>query len=58
MRLAILVALIGTAWCLGQGPGGFQPASSNVMNAQYPRVDGSSRVEIRFKAPEIRAKFG
>jgi enterochelin esterase family protein len=30
----------------------FEPASTNVWGAQYPRVDGAGRVEIRIKAPE------
>ena len=31
---------------------GFQPASTNVWDAQYPRVDSAGRVEIRVKAPD------
>jgi enterochelin esterase family protein len=29
----------------------FKPAPSNVLDAQFPKVDSNSRVQIRFKAP-------
>jgi enterochelin esterase-like enzyme len=38
----------------------FRPASTNVWDAQYPRVDSAGRVEIRIKAPEatkVRVNF-
>ena len=38
----------------------FRPASTNVWGAQYPRVDGKGRVEVRLKAPEaarVRLNF-
>ena len=38
----------------------FQPATTNVWGAQYPRVDAKGRVEVRIKAPEatkIRLNF-
>ncbi len=60
MRLAIFAALTASALCLAQNPGDFKPAASNVLNAQYPRVDSNSRVEIRFKAPDaakVRVNF-
>ncbi|NWG14713.1 MAG: esterase, partial [Acidobacteria bacterium] len=40
--------------------GDFKPASTNVWGAEYPRVDRTGRVEIRFRAPEatqVRANF-
>jgi enterochelin esterase family protein len=43
-----------------QDTGDFRPASTNVWGAEYPRVDGTGRVEIRFKAAEaakVRANF-
>lgn len=46
----LAIVLVGSA-CYAGTPGGFQPASTNVWGAQYPRVDGSGRVEIRVKAP-------
>jgi enterochelin esterase family protein len=52
MAMALLLAArLGTA----QEPGVFQPASSNVWGAQYPRVDGAGKVELRIKAPEAAA---
>jgi enterochelin esterase family protein len=52
MRLITIVALVATLFCFAQESGDFRPASSNVLDAQYPRVDSKSRVEIRFKAPD------
>jgi len=52
----LLVASLSHA----QEPGGFRPAATNVWGAEYPRVDGSGRVEIRIKAPEaatVRVNF-
>ena len=40
--------------------GDFQPATTNVLDASYPRVDGSSRVQLRIKAPDatkVRVNF-
>ena len=59
MRLtAFMIALSSVS--LAQNASDFKPASSNVINAQYPRVDSKSRVEIRFKAPDaskVRVNF-
>lgn len=52
MKLAVMAIVLGASLCYGQEPGDFKPATSNVMDAQYPKVDGNSRVEIRFKAPD------
>jgi enterochelin esterase family protein len=38
--------------CLAQNASDFKPVTSNVLDAQYPRVDSNSQVEIRFKAPD------
>jgi len=38
----------------------FKPATTNVWGAEYPRVDGTGRVEVRLKAPEatkVRLNF-
>ena len=38
----------------------FEPATTNVRGAAYPRVDGASRVELRVKAPDatkVRVNF-
>ena len=44
----LCLAALGSA----QAPSDFRPASSNVWDAQYPRVDSKGRVEVRLKAPE------
>src|SRR5579884_3396792 len=60
MRRIGLIMMLVAPFCLAQESGDFKPASSNVLDAQYPRVDGSSRVEIRIKAPsaeKVRVNF-
>ncbi len=60
MRLVALAILMTASCCFAQDSGNFTPASSNVLDAQYPRVDSNSRVQIRFKAPEatkVRVNF-
>jgi enterochelin esterase family protein len=60
MRLTAALMLVATPFCLAQVSGDFKPATSNVLDAQYPRVDSNSRVEIRFKAPDaskVRVNF-
>ena len=37
--------------CCAQEVGDFQPSSTNVWGANYPRVDNAGRVQIRLKAP-------
>jgi enterochelin esterase family protein len=56
--LVLLSCLAAPAWA--QEPADFRPASSNVWDAQYPRVDSKGRVEVRLKAPEamkVRLNF-
>lgn len=38
--------------CWAQAAGDFRPASTNVWDAQYPRIDAAGRVQVRVKAPE------
>lgn len=52
MKLALLAIVLGASLCYGQDQGDFKPATSNVLDAQYPRVDGNSRVQVRLKAPD------
>jgi enterochelin esterase family protein len=52
MKGYAIALLLLSSHCYAQTADGFHPASSNVLDAQYPRVDGNSRVEIRFKAPD------
>jgi enterochelin esterase family protein len=50
-RLAYaLVLLAGT--CFAQDATQFQPAETNVLNAEYPRIDATGRVQLRVKAPD------
>jgi enterochelin esterase-like enzyme len=49
--------LMAAAWVLAASigwaaPGEFRPATTNVWDAQYPRVDDAGRVQVRIKAPE------
>ena len=37
--------------CCAQEVGDFQPSSTNVWGANYPRVDNAGRVQVRVKAP-------
>jgi enterochelin esterase-like enzyme len=51
VRSAILIFLFASlGWA--QQSGDFQPSSTNVWGADYPRVDSTGRVEVRVKAPE------
>jgi len=52
LKSAILVIAFMSSTCSAQATDEFQPASSNVWGAAYPRVDGSGRVQIRIKAPD------
>ena len=43
-----------------QNASDFQPASTNVWGAEYPRVDSKGRVQLRVKAPDamkVRVNF-
>ena len=60
MKLMFAVMILSASLCYAQNPADFKPASSNVMDAQFPKVDSGSRVQIRFKAPEatkVRLNF-
>jgi len=60
MRSTAMALLLSASFCLAQESGDFKPATSNVLDAQYPKVDSSSRVQIRFKAPDaskVRVNF-
>ena len=52
-QFGIALALLSmAAVCSAQQTGEFKPAETNVWGAEYPRVDGTGRVEIRIKAPD------
>lgn len=55
----MLIVLVGSL-CFAQQSADFQPASTNVWGADYPKVDNSGRVLVRIKAPEatkVRLNF-
>ncbi|MGA7315440.1 MAG: alpha/beta hydrolase-fold protein [Silvibacterium sp.] len=60
MKMIGIVVLLTASYCFGQDSGDFKPATSNVLDAQYPKVDSNSRVLLRFKAPDaakVRLSF-
>ena len=52
MKLIGFAVLLLTGFCCAQSPDGFQPASTNVWGADYPRVDANGRAQFRIKAPD------
>ncbi len=51
-------AFVTTGW--SQDSGDYKPASTNVLDAPYPRVDSASRAQFRIKAPgatSVRLNF-
>jgi enterochelin esterase-like enzyme len=59
LRFAILVFL-SLSCCWAQESDNFQPSTTNVWAAAYPRVDSAGRVQIRVKAPDatkVRLNF-
>src|ERR1051325_14341 len=58
MKLLGISILLLVSLCNAQEAGSFQPSSTNVWGAEYPRVDAVGRVEIRVKAPDaIKVKL-
>jgi enterochelin esterase-like enzyme len=60
MKKLGLAVLFLASVCSAQESADFRPATTNVWGAEYPRVDGEGRVEIRMKAPEaakVRLNF-
>jgi enterochelin esterase-like enzyme len=58
-QVGLALVLMATV-CSAQESGDFHPATTNVWGAEYPRVDGIGRVEVRIKAPEatkVRLNF-
>ncbi|HVE58835.1 MAG TPA: alpha/beta hydrolase-fold protein [Pyrinomonadaceae bacterium] len=57
---AVLAFVAFTCPCYAQDGSDFQPATTNVWGAQYPRVDSKGRVQLRVKAPDavkVRVNF-
>jgi enterochelin esterase-like enzyme len=61
MKLWVGIAsLVLATACCAQESGTFEPASTNVWGAEYPRVDNAGRVQVRVKAPDatkVRVNF-
>jgi hypothetical protein len=45
MKLIGIGVLLEASLCFAQDSSDFKPATSNVLDAQYPKVDGNSRVQ-------------
>ena len=52
MKKAGWALFLVASLCSAQESGEFRPAATNVWGAEYPRVDGAGRVEVRIKAPD------
>ncbi len=55
-----IVVLLSASVCWAQAPDSFQPATTNVWDAAYPRVDSAGRAQFRVKAPDatkVRLNF-
>ncbi len=55
MKTLVMALFLLSSFCYSQAPDDFQPASTNVWGAPYPRVDGNGRAEFRIKAPTATA---
>jgi enterochelin esterase family protein len=54
-RKGVLLAIVlAGSFCWGQTGNNFQPASTNVMGAQYPGVHSDCRVTFQLKAPDAQ----
>ena len=52
--------LLAASVCSAEESADLRPATTNVWGAEYPRVDGAGRVEVRIKAPDatkVRLNF-
>jgi enterochelin esterase-like enzyme len=52
MKFIGIAILLSVGLCFAQDSSNFQPSSTNVWGAEYPRVDNTGRVEIRIKASD------
>jgi enterochelin esterase-like enzyme len=52
MRWFAILVFVFSSFCVAQDSGSFQPSSTNVWDASYPRIDNTGKVEIRIKAPD------
>jgi len=55
MRSIAVALLLSASFCVAQESGDFKSATSNVLDAQYPKIDSSSRVQIHLAVkPALR----
>ena len=54
MKLAVMAILLSAGLCYGQEPGDIKPATSNVLDSQYPKVDSDSRVHCKHHSARVR----
>ena len=54
IRSSAILWFMACGFCWVQAPGDSQPASSNVMGAEYPRVHSDNRVTFQLKAPDAQ----
>lgn len=60
MKQVGIAIILFASFCCAQEADHFQPSSTNVWGAEYPRVDSAGRVQIRVKAPDamkVRLNF-
>lgn len=60
MKLLAMALLLAATMCSAQQSGDFQPSTTNVWGADYPKVDSTGRVQVRIKAPDaskVRLNF-
>ena len=60
MRLFGIIMLLFASLCYAQEQGDFKPATTNVLDAQYPRVDSASRGPDPDQTPDatkVRVNF-
>jgi enterochelin esterase family protein len=47
-----IIGVLAASLCWAQASGDFRPATTNVWDADYPRIDATGRVQVRVKAPD------
>jgi hypothetical protein len=53
IALLLFASLCCVQDCCAQDAANFQPATTNVWGAEYPRVNGEGRVQLRQKLPTL-----
>jgi enterochelin esterase-like enzyme len=53
--ITLLLFVVFASMCRAQEGGEFQPAATNVLDAQWPHADHALRAQFRIKAPDAKA---